>query len=158
MSHSTQADRDAEGQGASREEHPVILFDGVCNLCNAAVQWVIGRDRDALFRLASLQSEASRRVLEEVRPRVEVADLPDSIVLVDQDGIHTRSTAAMRIARRLGFPSSLLTMGYVLPASIRDAVYDFVARNRYGWFGRRDRCMMPTPETAARFLDADEDR
>ena len=135
---------------------PIILFDGVCNLCNSAVQWVIERDKEGRFDFATLQSHAARRELERVMGPEEIAALPDSIVLVDSDGIHTRSAAALRIARALGSPFALLGLGVVVPRPIRDAVYDWIARNRYGWFGRRDTCMTPTPDLVARFLDAGE--
>ena len=133
---------------------PVILFDGVCNLCNSAVQWVIERDQDRRFLFASLQSGTARRELEKVLGGVEIDELPDSIVLLDSDGVHTRSAAALRIARGLGGPFALLRLGLVLPRPIRDAIYDLVARNRYGWFGRRATCMTPTPDIVARFLNA----
>lgn len=135
---------------------PVILFDGVCNLCNAAVRWVIDHDPDAVFELAALQSEAARSLVSTTGARFE--DLPDSIVLVDEDGVHVESEAALRIARRLGFPYRLLSVGRLAPRPLRDVVYRFVARNRYRWFGKRDVCMMPTPDVASRFLDAGESR
>ena len=135
---------------------PTILFDGVCNLCNSAVQWVIERDKKGRFDFASLQSDAARRELGKVMGAEEIDALPDSIVLVDSDGVHTRSAAVLRIARELGSPYALLGLGVVVPRPIRDAVYDLIARNRYRWFGRRDTCMRPTPDIAARFLDADE--
>ena len=137
---------------------PIILFDGVCNLCNSAVQWVIERDKEGRFDFASLQSDAARRELEKVMGAKEIDALPDSIVLVDSDGVHTRSAAALRIAHGLGSPFWLLGLGIVLPRPVRDAVYSLIARNRYRWFGRRDTCMRPTPDIAARFLDADEPR
>lgn len=133
---------------------PLILFDGVCNLCNSTVQWVIKRDREEQFRFATLQSAAARRELETVMGPEKVNELPDSIVLLDRDGVHVRSSAALRIARALGPPYTLLGVGWVLPRPIRDAVYDLIARNRYRWFGRRDTCMTPAPNLAARFLDA----
>ena len=138
------------------DPRPVILFDGVCNLCNSAVQWVIEHDKDRRFYFASLQSDAARRELEKVLGLDEIDALPDSIVLLDSDGVHTRSAAALRIARGLGRPFVLLRLGVVLPRPLRDAIYDLIARNRYRWFGRRDTCMTPTPDIAARFLDADE--
>jgi len=137
-------------------QRPVILFDGVCNLCNSAVQWVIERDKDRRFYFASLQSDAARRELEKVLGRDEIGALPDSIVLLDSDGVHTRSAVALRIARGLGRPFALLQLGIVLPRPIRDATYDLVARNRYRWFGRRATCMTPTPDIAARFLNTHE--
>ena len=139
-------------------QRPLILFDGVCNLCNAAVRWVIERDGEARFDFASLQSSAARRELEGVLKGEEIDALPDSIVLVDTDGVHVRSAAALRIVRALGYPWALLRLGAVLPRPVRDAVYNWVARNRYRWFGRQDVCMTPAAEVADRFLDADEPR
>ncbi len=117
---------------------------------------MIERDKEGRFDFASLQSHAARRELESVMSPEEIAALPDSIVLVDSDGIHTRSAAVLRIVRALGSPFALLGLAVVVPRPIRDAVYDWIARNRYRWFGRRDTCMTPTPDLAARFLDADE--
>ncbi len=126
---------------------PVILFDGVCNLCHASVNWVIARDRGNVFRFASLQSAAARELLRGI-------PVPDSVVLVDEAGVHTRSAAALRIARRLGFPWVLLGwVGALVPRFLRDALYDLVARHRYAWFGKQDACSLPTPALAARFLD-----
>ncbi len=139
-------------------QRPVILFDGVCNLCNSTVQWVINRDKEGRFDFASLQSDVARRELGKVMDTKEIDALPDSIVLLDSDGVHVRSAAALRILRGLGSWFLLLRLGVVLPGPIRDAIYDMVARNRYRWFGRRDTCMIPTPDIAARFLDADEPR
>ncbi len=139
-------------------QRPVILFDGVCNLCNSTVRWVIERDKEGRFDFASLQSDVARRELGKVMDTKEIDALPDSIVLLDSDGVHVRSAAALRILRGLGSWFLLLRLGVVLPGPIRDAIYDMVARNRYRWFGRRDTCMIPTPDVAARFLDADEPR
>ncbi len=139
-------------------QRPVILFDGVCNLCNSTVQWVIERDKEGRFDFASLQSDVARRELGKVMDTKEIDALPDSIVLLDSDGVHVRSAAALRILGGLGSWFLLLRLGVVLPGPIRDAIYDMVARNRYRWFGRRDTCMIPTPDIAARFLDADEPR
>jgi len=139
-------------------QRPVILFDGVCNLCNSTVQWVIERDKEGQFDFASLQSDVARRELGKVMDTKEIDALPDSIILLDSDGVHVRSAAALRILRGLGSWFLLLRLGVVLPGPIRDTIYDMVARNRYRWFGRRDTCMIPTPDIAARFLDADEPR
>lgn len=139
-------------------KRPVILFDGVCNLCNSAVQWVIERDKEGRFDFAALQSDAARRRLEEIVGEGEIDALPDSIVLLDSEGAHVRSAAALRIARGLGSPYALLALGAILPRPLRDAIYDLIARNRYRWFGRRDTCMTPSPDLAFRFLDAQEPR
>ena len=137
---------------------PIVLFDGVCNLCNSTVRWVIERDTEGRFDFASLQSDAARRVLGDVLTAEEIDALPDSIVLLDSDGVHVRSAAALRILRELRSWFMLLRLGVVLPRPVRDAIYNVVARNRYRWFGRREVCMTPTPDIAARFLDADEPR
>lgn len=145
-------------KGAGELAQPVLLFDGVCNLCNAAVHWIIKRDAGRQFRFASLQSEAARREVTKADPTTALDSLPDSIVLIDQDGIHTHSAAALRVARRLGFPYSLATVGLILPRPLRDAMYRLIARNRYRWFGRQDTCMVPASNLTDRFLDADEPR
>jgi len=132
-----------------------VLFDGVCNLCNAAVQWLIERDPAGTLHYASLQSDAARDALADAGVE-DATTLPDSIVLIDDAGVHVRSSAALRIGAALGFPYTLGRAGLVIPRPLRDGVYRMVARNRYRWFGRRTVCMRPTPELASRFLDADE--
>jgi predicted DCC family thiol-disulfide oxidoreductase YuxK len=132
---------------------PLILFDGVCNLCNASVAWVIEHDRRGVFQFASLQSAAGRAAIAAANGP---ATLPDSMVLIDDEGVHTQSEAVIRIANRLGLPWKLARLGYLLPKPIRDWAYNTIARNRYRWFGRRESCLVPTPELRARFLDADE--
>jgi predicted DCC family thiol-disulfide oxidoreductase YuxK len=127
----------------------IILFDGVCNLCNGFVQFVINRDPEARFRFASLQSSAAGTLLDGYRP---TGPLPDSVVLVERGRIYTESTAALRVARALGFPWNLAYAGVIVPRPIRDAVYRWVARNRYAWFGKRTVCMVPTADRRARFL------
>jgi predicted DCC family thiol-disulfide oxidoreductase YuxK len=133
----------------------VILFDGVCNLCSAWVRWVIPRDPRGVFRFASLQSQAAQDAIARATAGAP-APLPDSIVLLDQEGLHVESDAVLRIVRRLGRPYSLLAAAGIVPRVIRDAVYRTIARHRHRWFGRRDTCMLPSPETASRFLDAGE--
>lgn len=132
-----------------RPEHPVLLFDGTCVLCNRTVWWVMARDRRARIRFAALDSPAGRRLLARA-PRV-IRDA-DSMVLVDRGGIHARSDAALGVARHLGGIYRLAGALRIFPQRLRDAVYDWVARNRYGWFGRRDACRIPTPDERARFL------
>jgi predicted DCC family thiol-disulfide oxidoreductase YuxK len=130
-------------------EHPVLLFDGVCNLCNSSVQFIIERDPNARFRFASLQSEEGQALLS----RFEncPADL-SSVVLVQDEQLYARSEAALRVARQLGGGWSLLYAFIVVPRPIRDAVYDWIARNRYRWFGKKDACMIPSPDLKSRFL------
>jgi predicted DCC family thiol-disulfide oxidoreductase YuxK len=126
----------------------VLLFDGVCTLCNGFVRFVIDRDPAGRFQFAPLQSDAARRVL-----GAAPQPLPDSLVLVENGRLFTRSTAALRVARGLRFPWPLAYLFVAVPRPVRDWLYDAVARNRYRWFGRRDVCMVPTPELRARFLD-----
>ena len=129
--------------------HPVILFDGVCTLCNGAVQFVIKRDPGGYFRFAALDSAAARTILAEC----DVINLPDSVVLIEDGQVYTRSTAALRIARRLSFPWPMLSVLRIVPRALRDWIYDIIAQHRYQWFGRRDVCMVPTAELKARFLE-----
>lgn len=130
----------------------IILFDGVCNLCNGAVNFVIDRDTGGHFKFAALQSEAARALMTE-------HTLPpgalDSIVLVEDGRVYQRSDAALRIARRLRGIWPLLYGFMIVPRFIRDRVYDVVAANRYRWFGKEDACRVPTPELRARFLATD---
>jgi predicted DCC family thiol-disulfide oxidoreductase YuxK len=127
----------------------VILFDGVCNLCNGLVRFVIARDPKAHFKFAALTSEAGRQVLQST-PVSGV--LPDSMVLIEDGQVFVRADAALRVLRRLRFPWSLAYALVIVPWPIRDRVYDLVARNRYRWFGRRETCMMPASDVRGRFL------
>lgn len=126
-----------------------ILFDGVCNLCNASVQFVIRHDAGAKFRFMALQSEAGREIM--TRNGLS-ADQLDSFVLSENGRIYQRSTAALRVAKELGGAWPLLYAFIVVPPFIRNAVYDFIAARRYRWFGRQESCMVPTPELRARFI------
>jgi predicted DCC family thiol-disulfide oxidoreductase YuxK len=132
---------------------PLILFDGDCNLCNGAVQFVIRRDPLEHFRFASLQSAAGRAALAAAGV---TGSLPDSIVLVRDGKVATKSGAALAIARGLRLPWPLLTVFWLVPYPLRDLVYDWIARNRYRWFGKREECWVPTKELRERFLDAGE--
>jgi predicted DCC family thiol-disulfide oxidoreductase YuxK len=130
--------------------HPVILFDGVCNLCNRSVQFIIKRDKKKQFLFASLQGKTGGELLKKF-------DLPanvfNSFILIEGENIYSRSTAALRIAKQLGGGWKLLYGFMILPRFIRDAIYNLIAKNRYKWFGKRDECMIPTPELKERFLD-----
>jgi predicted DCC family thiol-disulfide oxidoreductase YuxK len=129
--------------------HPVVLFDGVCNLCHGTVRFVIARDPAAQFRFAPLQSEVGRSLLRQAGlPEGEV----DSVVLIDGSQAWQRSDATIRIVSRLGGGWALVRALLVLPRPLRNGVYDWVARNRYRWFGRREVCPVPSPEQRARFL------
>lgn len=129
----------------------VILFDGYCNLCSGTVQFVLKHDRKAKFRFASLQSEYGKSVLQKHQLPTESFD---TFVLVEDDKIHFKSTAALRVVKSLSGMWPLLYVFIIVPRFIRDAVYGFVARNRYKWFGKRDSCWLPKPEWKERFLDS----
>jgi predicted DCC family thiol-disulfide oxidoreductase YuxK len=129
----------------------IVLFDGVCNLCNGAVQFILDRDPAGRFSFASLQSERGRAILVEHGGTPSVGD-PDTIYLVEDGRLFDRSTAALRIARQLSFPWWLAAAWLAVPRFLRDVVYRFIAENRYRWFGRTDECRVPTPELRARML------
>ncbi|MBF9142304.1 thiol-disulfide oxidoreductase DCC family protein [Hymenobacter properus] len=131
----------------------VILFDGVCNLCNGFVQFVIRHDAAGRYRFAALQSEAGRGLLAAhgVAPAALAAE-PDSVVLLSDGRFYSHSGAVLRIARGLGGLWQAAALAEVLPRAWRDAAYRFVARHRYRWFGREESCWLPTPELKARFL------
>jgi predicted DCC family thiol-disulfide oxidoreductase YuxK len=133
------------------QEGPVLLFDGVCNLCNRTVQFVIRHDKKQLFRFASLQSPTGQEALQLLA--TEKGMSPDSVVLYYQGRFYIKSTAALRVAWLLGGFWRLAEIFRLLPRFIRDAVYDWIARNRYKWFGKKDACMLPSPGLKERFLD-----
>jgi predicted DCC family thiol-disulfide oxidoreductase YuxK len=128
---------------------PVVLFDGVCGLCNRFVDFALRRDRAGRLRFAALQSPPGRALLAGAGLDPEALD---SVVLVRGGRVYRESAAALRVLAELGLPWSLAAAGLAVPAPLRDAVYRFVARRRYAWFGRRDGCRVPTPAERARFL------
>jgi predicted DCC family thiol-disulfide oxidoreductase YuxK len=127
----------------------VVLFDGVCNLCNKWVQFLLKWDRQGKLRLASVQSRAGQQIL-------AWSGLPldefDTMVYVERGTAYIKSEAFLRVVRNLPCPWPLLSLGVAIPRPVRDWMYDRVALNRYALFGRSDSCMMPTPEAAAHFL------
>jgi predicted DCC family thiol-disulfide oxidoreductase YuxK len=129
---------------------PIILFDGACGLCNTWVDAILMRDKRAQYRFAALQSAIGQRTLAAVGLPWDYAE---SILLVDRDGVHLRSTAAARIARGLGGVWWLVgTLGLLCPQTIRDAVYRLVAAHRHSWLDRRETCRAPTPDERSRFI------
>jgi predicted DCC family thiol-disulfide oxidoreductase YuxK len=128
---------------------PVILFDGVCNLCNASVLFVIDRDPHGKFAFAPLQGEYGMALL---REHGYHGDTLTTVLLLEDGRLYDRSTAALRIARRLSGLWPLLSAFRVVPRPLRDLAYDWLARRRYQWFGRTDACRVPTPELQSRFL------
>lgn len=129
---------------------PIILFDGVCNLCKSSVQFIIKRDSASHFMFASLQSEFGKQQL--MRFGIPVQEL-NSVLLIQEDRLHQKSDAALEISRRLDGLWWLLYGFKIVPSFIRDIVYDFIARNRYRWFGKEETCMVPTPELKSRFIN-----
>jgi predicted DCC family thiol-disulfide oxidoreductase YuxK len=127
----------------------ILLFDGVCNLCSGAVQFVIRHDPEGRFRFAALQSETGRRLLER---HGLPADALDTFVLIAGGRCYTRSDTALELVRRLDAPWRWLRVLRIVPRAIRDRAYGVVVRNRYRWFGRRESCLVPTPELTQRFL------
>jgi predicted DCC family thiol-disulfide oxidoreductase YuxK len=133
-------------------ETPVILFDGVCNLCNRSVQFVIKRDTAGVFRFASLQSDFGQQILKRFNLP---ADQFNSFILLEDNQIYTRSTGALKMLSQLkGWKWTKIF--YIVPKFIRDAVYNLVSRYRYSWFGKRDECMIPREDLRGRFIDDEE--
>ncbi|MFC6976935.1 thiol-disulfide oxidoreductase DCC family protein [Halomicroarcula sp. GCM10025709] len=137
--------------GPGYEDHgPVLLFDGVCNLCHGLVQTIVPRDPEGRLKFASLQSDYGQRVRAAHGLPTESLG---SVVLVDGPDVYTKSRAVIRVAELLGWPYRLAAVGRLVPASISDTVYDFVAAHRYQWFGRKDQCMIPDTDISDRFVD-----
>lgn len=129
---------------------PIIVFDGVCNLCDRSVQFVIRHDHAGIFKFASLQSRAGRELLLKFGLDPHAVN---TFLLVENNMAYVRSEAALRIAKRLSWPWRMLPICRVVPRPLRDRVYDFIARHRYRWFGKREACMVPTQALRGRFLD-----
>lgn len=134
-------------------EKKIILFDGVCNLCNGAITFIIKRDKKDVFRYSPLQSTIGKQLA--AKHYIDL-DSVDSIILISDNKAVAKSTAALRIAKHLSGGWPLMVVFLVLPAFLRDWVYDFIARNRYKWFGKKDACMIPTPELKSKFLDYEQ--
>lgn len=129
----------------------LILFDGVCNLCNSSVLYVIKRDKKDKFLFAPLQSDIGKEITKKFNIDTKKTD---SILLYNpkKDSLTYKSKAALLVAKQLGLPTNLLAVFLIIPAFIRNFVYDFIARNRYQWYGKKESCMIPTPELKAKFL------
>jgi predicted DCC family thiol-disulfide oxidoreductase YuxK len=133
---------------ATTGEPRIILFDGVCNYCNAMVNFVLKRDKKDLFRFAPLQSEKGI----ELRKKYHIADSIDSFIYIENNNASIYSTGALKVCRHLsgGWPALYTLM--IIPVFIRDGVYKWVARNRYKWFGKKETCMIPSPAVRRKFL------
>ena len=129
----------------------IILFDGVCNLCNNAIQFIIKHDKKDQFRFATLQGEIGQKFISE---RNIDQQKTDSIILIEPSvAYYLKSTAALKIGRNFGGIWILLWILEQIPVSFRDWVYSYIAKNRYKWFGKKNECMIPTPELKSKFLD-----
>ena len=129
----------------------LILFDGVCNLCNSSINYVIKHDKNNVFMFAPLQSQAGKQLIEHFQLD---ASKTDSILLYSEEKrLKIKSSAALAIASKLGFPRNLLVVFYIIPPFIRNWVYDYIAKNRYKWYGKKDACVIPTPDLKAKFLE-----
>ncbi len=126
----------------------IILFDGVCNLCNSVVRFIIKHDGKDQFRFASLQGETGKRIM----TKFHLPATADSFILVEGETVYTRSTGALRVLRYLGKGWQITYALIILPEFIRNALYNVVAVNRYRWFGKRNECLMPEPRLQSKFL------
>jgi predicted DCC family thiol-disulfide oxidoreductase YuxK len=129
----------------------IVLFDGVCNLCNGAIQFIIKRDNSDIFRYAALQSDIGKQIVSE--RNIDISKV-DSIILIDPGVVYyIKSTAALEIGKGLKGYRTISSVLLWFPSTLRDIVYDFIARNRYQWYGKKEECMVPSPELKAKFLD-----
>ena len=133
------------------QDKKIILFDGVCNLCNSSVQYVIKHDKKDVFRFVALQSELGKKILK----HIGINPIHTDSIVLYEPGIsyYYKSTAALHIAKGLSGIFTFATVFQILPTGLRDFVYDYVARNRYEWYGKKESCMIPTPELKAKFLE-----
>ena len=131
-------------------QHPIVLFDGQCNLCSGTVRFLVPRDPRANLCFAALQSETGQRLLKKFDLST---DALDTFILIEGERCYLKSGGALRVTRYLRFPWPLLRVFLIVPTFLRDVIYDFVARNRYDWFGHLNHCPLPTPELSDRFLD-----
>jgi predicted DCC family thiol-disulfide oxidoreductase YuxK len=133
------------------KDKKIILFDGVCNLCNSAVLFIIKNDKKDLFRFVALQSAVGEKIIAHIGVDLQKMD---SIILYEPGiAYYYKSEAALKIASQLGSFFSLLVVFKILPTAFSDTTYDWIARNRYKWFGKKENCMIPTPELKSKFLE-----
>lgn len=128
-------------------EHAIVLFDGVCNFCNSSINFIIRHDEGGYFKFAALQSEVTQELLGK-----NIKAMPESVILIEKHKKYERSSAALRIAKKLNGLWPLLYVFIIVPKPIRDWFYNLIAKNRYKWFGVMDACMIPSPEVRQRFL------
>ena len=131
----------------TNSHHTIVFFDGVCALCNSSVRWIIKRDKKKIFRYAPLQGETARELLHS-----KTNPIPQTIIYLDSNKIFTKSTAALQITKKLPFAWKLLYGLAIIPAPFRDAVYDYISKNRYKWFGKYESCPLPSEVERDLFL------
>jgi predicted DCC family thiol-disulfide oxidoreductase YuxK len=136
-------------QKKKMNEQPVILFDGVCNYCNTMVKFAIRNDKKARLKFAALQSAPG----EELRGHYKIPAEIDSVIFIDKEKVYTYSDAALRICKWLDWPAKALYAFIIIPKFIRQPFYKWIAKNRYKWFGKKETCMVPTPDIKQRFLN-----
>ena len=130
------------------QKDPVVLFDGICNYCNAMVNFAIRNDRKARLKFAPLQSVTGRQL----KDHYNIPPGTDSVIFIENEKVYTYSDAALRIARHLDWPAKAIYGFRIVPKFIRQPFYKWIAKNRYNWFGKKEECMVPTPELRSRFL------
>jgi predicted DCC family thiol-disulfide oxidoreductase YuxK len=131
------------------EKSGIVLFDGVCNFCNSSVNFIIQHDKKKRYKFAALQSDVGKNISEKFG--IDQSKI-DSIILVENGNVFVKSSAILRITKHLNYLYPLLFGFIIIPKFIRDGVYDFIARNRYKWFGKKEACMIPNPEIKSRFI------
>lgn len=131
-------------------KQPIILFDGVCNLCNGFVQFVLDREKNNKITFAALQSEVGQTLLKQYNLPLETT--PSSIIFISGNKAHTQSSAVLKMAKFLKKPWYFITYFLAIPKPIRDFIYRIIAKNRYVFFGKTEACWLPTPELQSRFL------
>jgi predicted DCC family thiol-disulfide oxidoreductase YuxK len=132
------------------KDKKLILFDGVCNLCNTSVQYVIKHDKKNSFMFTALQSDIGQQIIKDYN--IDTSKTDSILLYTPQTGVVSKSTAALKIAQNLGFPQNVMSIFFIVPPFIRNGVYDYIAKNRYKWYGKKESCMIPTPELKSKFL------
>ncbi len=131
------------------DSHPIILFDGICNLCNNAVSFVIKRDKKSVIQFAAIQTDPAKKLLAQFNLPTQSFN---SVILIEKGVMYTQSTAVLKICKHLNGLWPLLYGLIIVPTFIRNGTYQWIAKNRYQWFGKQEKCMVPSPELSARFL------
>ena len=129
----------------------IILFDGVCNLCNEAVLTIIKHDHKNKFVFTALQSSTGKKIIQELH--IDISIIDSIILFYPKTSYNSKSTAALKIMSDFGGFWKLSKLGWIFPLVFRDFIYDYIAKNRYKWFGKKDNCMIPTPELNSKFLN-----